>query len=377
MKKSLVVVPLLAALLGQGCAPQPAMQTPTPLAPVPTPATSTPSASDPIREPEIVARDLEVPWDIAFLPAGDILVTERVGKVTGISRDGTKVNITGVPDVRRSGEGGLLGMLLHPNFANNKSLYLYLTFTKDGKATCRIDRFTLDGTTLTNSKTIIDDIPCAIYHDGGRMAWGPDGKLYVTTGDATVERNAQDKNSLSGEILRLNEDGSIPSDNPFGNAAWSYGHRNPQGITWDDQGRLWATEHGRSGITSGYDELNLIEKGANYGWPTIQGPEKRDGMQTPKLQSGSTSTWAPASALYWDHSIFFGGLQGTALYEADITQDPPVLKTHFKGQYGRIRTVTLGPDGMFYLTTSNRDGRGSVMDGDDKIIRIDPRMFRK
>src|SRR5262249_24978139 len=155
--------------------------------------------------------------------------------------------------------------------------------------------------------------PGAKYHDGGRMAFGPDDYLYITTGDATVDYLAQDISSLSGKILRIRDDGSLPQDNPFGNAVYSYGHRNSQGLTWDSLKQLWSTEHG----PTGYDELNLIEKGQNYGWPLIMGSESRPGMKTPILHSG-LNTWAPASALFWDGSIFFGGLRGEALYEARI-----------------------------------------------------------
>ena len=201
--------------------------------------------------------------------------------------------------------------------------------------------------------------------------------LYITTGDAGKSSLAQDKNSLAGKILRVRDDGSIPDENPFGNEVYSYGHRNPQGLTWDDDGNLWSTEHGRSGALSGLDELNLIRPGENYGWPTIQGDEKRFDMNTPIINSGPDVTWAPASALYWDGSIFFGGLRGETLYEAQLQNGIIVgLKSHFKKEFGRIRTVALGPDGMFYITTSNRDGRGTVRDGDDKIIRLNPAQFR-
>ncbi|KKR58957.1 MAG: Quinoprotein glucose dehydrogenase [Candidatus Curtissbacteria bacterium GW2011_GWC2_41_21] len=193
--------------------------------------------------------------------------------------------------------------------------------------------------------------------------------MYITTGDAQEPSQAQDINSLAGKILRVTDEGKTASGNPFDNLVYSYGHRNPQGLAWDKDGRLWATEHGRSGIQSGLDEINLVEPGKNYGWPTIQGDEKRQGMETPQLNSGS-DTWAPAGAVFVGDSLFFSGLRGQALYEAVIAGDDISFKEHFKGEFGRIRNVVLGSDGYLYITTSNRDGRGTVKTGDDKIIKI-------
>lgn len=326
------------------------------------------SATD---EPDIIAENLNIPWDIAFLPDGDMLVTERPGTLVRIGDDRTSHPVTGV---HHFGEGGLLGLTLHPDFERNGWLYLYMTTNEGGRVSNRIERYQYEEDALTQRTVILEGIPGAIYHDGGRIAFGPDGYLYVTTGDATVERNAQDTNSLAGKILRLNDDGTPATGNPFATAIYSYGHRNPQGITWDDQGRLWSTEHGRSGVLSGYDELNMIEAGWNYGWPDVQGDETGELMHPPVLHSGSNDTWAPASAAYLDGTIYFGGLQGEALYAADIGADDesPPLRKYFEGTYGRIRTVVVGPDGDLYLSTSNRDGRGSVSAGDDKIIRVDP-----
>ena len=225
--------------------------------------------------------------------------------------------------------------------------------------------------TLLNEEIIVDKIPGAPNHNGGRIKFGPDGFLYITTGDAQNPSQAQDKNSLAGKILRLADDGKIPDDNPFGNHVYSYGHRNPQGLTWDNQGRLWATEHGRSGILSGLDEINLIEKGKNYGWPDIQGDEIKVQMESPKIHSGS-DTWAPGGAAFLNNSIFFGGLRGQTFYEAKINGEKLELKEHFKGEFGRIREVVVGSDKMLYITTSNLDGRGSPKQGDDKIIKINP-----
>lgn len=316
----------------------------------------------------VLATDLQIPWGIAFLPDGGMLVTERPGRVVRIGTDRKTYPVEGV---RHAGEGGLLGIALHPDFDSNHYVYLYMTTTEGGLQN-KVERYAFRDDQLTFDRDILAGIPAANNHDGGRLAFGPDGMLYVTTGDAQNEPAAQDTQSLAGKIVRLNDDGSVPSDNPFGNAVWSYGHRNPQGLAWGTAGQLWATEHGRSGIASGYDEVNKIVKGGNYGWPDIQGDATRDGVIPPVLHSGASSTWAPASAAIIGNRLFFGGLRGEALYETNLT-GTPVLKTHFKNAYGRIRDVSVGPDGMLYLTTSNRDGRGSAGTGDDRIVRIDPR----
>ncbi len=322
---------------------------------------------------KIIAQDLNIPWEIVFLPDGDMLVTERTGT---LKRIGEKGGIYKVEGVEHIGEGGLLGMALHPDFEENKWIYLYVTTKKDNGLVNRVERYSFDDHKLLDKKIIIDNIPGAIYHDGGRMAFGPDGYLYITTGDARRPKLAQDINSLAGKILRLDDNGRIPKDNPFGNAVYSYGHRNPQGLSWDSDGNLWATEHGRSGALSGYDELNLIEKGKNYGWPEIQGSEEKDGMVPPVIHSGPKTTWAPAGALFWNGNIFFTGLRGSSLYKVDISKNPVVLDKYLENKFGRLRVVVLGPDGYFYLATSNRDGRGELFEGDDKIIRVDPDLFR-
>ncbi|OGY59879.1 MAG: glucose sorbosone dehydrogenase, partial [Candidatus Colwellbacteria bacterium RIFCSPLOWO2_01_FULL_48_10] len=256
----------------------------------------------------------------------------------------------------------------------NKFLYIYLSSPGIDEPTQNsVVRYKLTADKLSDKKVIISGIPGAIYHDGGRMEFGPDGMLYVTTGDATTPALAQNPESLAGKILRLNDDGSIPKDNPFGTAVYSYGHRNPQGLAWDASGKLWETEHGRSGALSGLDELNLIKKGANYGWPEIEGDKAKSSMTIPALHSGPDVTWAPASLAYLDGYLYFGGLRGESLYRAKVDREKiSGYQAFFKGEFGRIRTVRVGPDGMLYLTTSNRDGRGAPKANDDKIIRIDP-----
>lgn len=323
---------------------------------------------------EIVAEGLVIPWDIAFLPGGDLLVTERPGRLIRIGREKRVIPVEGV---RHRGEGGLLGLTLHPRFSENHWLYLYLTTTTASGLGNRIERYQLEGDYLINRTVILQGIPGAIYHDGGKIVFGPDGYLYVTVGDATQTNLAQNRDSLAGKILRLKDDGSIPADNPFSNATYSYGHRNPQGLAWDSQGRLWATEHGRSGILSGLDELNRIERAANYGWPAIEGDKQKEGMRPPMINSGPNETWAPASAVFYQGSIFFTGLRGESLYQATISTDGNVtgLKKHLTGRFGRLRALVLGPDGNFYISTSNQDSRGEPKPGDDKIIRVNPRML--
>lgn len=328
------------------------------------------SEQEPLSPIEVVAQDLTIPWDIVFLPEGGMLVSERPGRIVHVE-SGQVFLVHGVEHV---GEGGLMGMALHPNFNENRYLYLYQTTARGDRLVNRVVRYIYENDALTYDTIIYDDIPGARYHDGGRIAFGPDGKLYVAVGDATNEPAAQDSANLAGSILRINDDGSIPRDNPFGNAVYSYGHRNPQGLAFDGEGRLWSTEHGRSGVLSGYDELNLILPGANYGWPDSEGDTVAEGTTAPILHSGARDTWASASAVYLDGSIFFGGLRGEALYEAVLRDTEVVeLKEHFKNEYKRIRTVVLGPEGHLYFTTSNRDGRGSgPHEGDDIVVRVDP-----
>lgn len=311
---------------------------------------------------EIIAQDLTVPWAMAFLPSGDMLVTERPGT---LRRVGEQPATYTVPGVSETSEGGLLGLALDPNYEQNQFVYVYKTTSTDN----RVERYRLDGG-LVELQVVIDGIPKSGNHDGGRIAFGPDGMLYVTTGDAGVSEAAQDTSSLAGKILRVTADGGIPPDNPFGNKVYSYGHRNPQGLAWDDEGRLWSTDHGRSGLSTGFDEINLIEPGGNYGWPVIQGDEAHEGMITPKLHSDPATTWAPASLAFAHGSLYFGGLRGQSLYQVEVAGvELHNLRAHFATEYGRIRAVMVHNDEL-YFSTSNRDGRGSVQPHDDKVLRV-------
>lgn len=322
-----------------------------------------------------IAENLDTPWAITFLPDKNMLVTERFGRVRLIDSNGNlNTNpVAVIEDVRETGEGGLLGITVHPDFSSNNYIYLYYTYASSGNNTLnRVVRMTYKDNKLIEQNVIIDNIPGASNHNGGRIKFGPDKFLYISTGDAQNPSQAQDVNSLGGKILRVTDEGKPAPGNPFNNPVYSYGHRNVQGLAWDSNNRLWATEHGRSGAESGLDEINLIEQGKNYGWPVIQGNEQRQGMETPRINSGST-TWAPSGATFVGSSLFFSGLRGQALYKAEINNNQIVqIKEHFKSQYGRIREVILGQDGMLYITTSNKDGRGNPQLNDDKVIKIDP-----
>jgi len=326
---------------------------------------------------EVVAEGFEVPWDLAFLPDGSLLVSERPGRLVLLSADGTRRSLD-VPDVRPVGEGGLMGLTLHPDFAVERWLYLCLTTESEKGRENRVERYRFDGEQLLERQIILAGLPAASRHDGCRLGFGPDGLLYVTMGDVGEEERAQELDSLAGKILRVTADGEVPPENPYGTPVYSYGHRNPQGLTWDDAGRLWSTEHGRSGLKSGLDEVNLIEAGQNYGWPLIEGDETAPGMRAPVLHSGPDYTWAPAGVTYWNGRLFFGGLRGEALYEAAISERGVTrLRAHFHSDYGRIRAVRMGPDGMLYFSTSNRDHRARSREGDDKILRVDPTLLRR
>lgn len=306
-----------------------------------------------------VATNLEVPWSLVFLPDKSILFTERPGRVRLIDN---KNNLNPTPvavitDVLNQGEGGLLGITIHPDFSNNHFVYLYYTYENNNDQTLnRVVRFKFENNSFSDRTIIVDKIPGNLFHNGGRIKFGPDNFLYITTGDSQNPSLAQNKNSLAGKILRVTDENT---------EIFSYGHRNPQGLAWDENGILYETEHGPSTL----DEINIIEKDKNYGWPTIQGNQTRTGMETSILNSGS-DTWAPSGTAYLNGSIFFGGLRGQALFEYNV--ESKTLTPHLKGEIGRIRDVVVGPDNLLYITTSNRDGRGIPDSSDDKILRVNP-----
>lgn len=352
---------------------------------------------------ETVAENLEVPWSIVFDPAGAagggirMLFTERPGRIRVWENGRLRSEpLFIVADVEQTGETGLMGMTLHPDFAKNRLLYFaYVYDTERGKRV-RVVRYRETGETLVDRRVIIEDIRAAKYHAGMRLGFGPaDGKLYITTGDATRQKLAQRLDSLNGKTLRLNPDGSIPADNPFvgrGDGVrpeiWSYGHRNAQGMDWHPEtGLMFQTEHGPSFIDgvswfkkrTGGDEVNLVERGKNYGWAKISHMMTKQGMETPLIEY--SPALAPASGMFYDgaafpafrHNFFFGALKGRALVRLviegrQITAGERLLEK----KYGRIREVAEGPDGYIYFSTSNRDGRGDPAASDDRILRLMP-----
>jgi glucose/arabinose dehydrogenase len=317
----------------------------------------------------VVADNLKTPWSIIKLDNDNFLLSEREGQIRLIQANGQSNVIKTIEEVNERGEGGLLGMAPHPQYEENNLIYLYYTYQNDQSNTInKLIKASFIDNNFTNIETIIDNIPGALYHNGGRIAFGPDNYLYITTGDAQNPEAAQDPNFLGGKILRVNDKGQAVADNPFNNEVYSYGHRNPQGITWDKEGNLWATEHGQSAT----DELNLIRKGENYGWPIIVGNETKEKMKSPVLHSGISETWAPSGVAYYNNNIFFVGLRGNTLYQANIKDlDNIILKKHFSSEFGRLRDVIVDDNGILYFISNNTDGRGEASENDDKLYRLD------
>lgn len=331
-----------------------------------TSADPTASAGAPdIAEPETVVEGLAAPWSIAF--AGDVaLVSERdSGRILELTETAPAQarEVGTVPGVAASGEGGLLGLATAEDF-----LYAYFTAAEDN----RIVRFPLDGEpgsfALGSPEVLLDGIPKAGNHNGGRIAFGPDGKLYATAGDAGDRESAQNREALSGKILRLDPDGSVPEDNPFpGSPVYSFGHRNPQGIAWDETGRMFSSEFGQNT----WDELNIIEAGGNYGWPDVEGmadPGEGSDYIDP-VQQWSTGEASPSGMTITEGTILIANLRGEVLREVPVS-DLSQSRTRYEGEYGRLRDVVTTPDGQLWMLTNNTDGRGSPAPGDDRILRI-------
>ncbi len=331
---------------------------------------------------ETVVGGLQIPWSADFAPDGRIFLTERPGRIRVIRDGRLDPQPWATVPVAHVGEGGLLGLALAPDFASNRAVYIYYTYQEGGGTWNRVVRMVERDGRGQVDRVIIDRIPGTTVHDGGRLKFGPDGKLYVTTGDARQPSQAQDRSSLAGKILRLNPDGSIPTDNPFaGSPVYSYGHRNPQGLAWHPETRtLYAAEHGPSGDLGlcCRDEVNVIEAGKNYGWPESAGPGGAPRFVDPIASSGSNETWAPSGILIpsrgpWRSSLLVAALRGSHLRRLVLSgtgfTQVSSQEVYFR-ELGRLRDVIEGPDGTIYLLTSNTDGRGQPRANDDRLLRI-------
>ncbi|TDB91765.1 PQQ-dependent sugar dehydrogenase [Actinomadura sp. 7K534] len=314
-------------------------------------------------EPRAVATGLEVPWAVAFLPGGDALVTERdSARLTRVTRSGEKKAVGEVPGVEPGGEGGLMGVAVSPGYSDDKLIYLYFTAASDN----RVVRASYDGGELGSLEPVVTGIPKAGNHNGGRIAFGPDKMLYIATGDAGDSGLSQDRDSLGGKILRVTPDGKAAPGNPFGNRTWTYGHRNVQGLAWDDEDRMYATEFGQNR----FDEINLIERGNNYGWPEVEGEGDREGFTNPLL-TWTTDEASPSGLAYADGSLWAAALRGERLWQVPVDDGKagrPVAR--FDSGFGRIRAVAEAPGGSLWFATSNKDGRGDPGPDDDRIMNV-------
>ena len=343
---------------------------------------------------EIVAEHLDTPWELTFAPDGRLFFTQRPGVVSVIENGNNKVWLAMDSVVEEVGESGLLGITLHPQFSQNGYVYIGYTYAQSKaplKLVNKLVRYKEDAATKTPifDKVLLDNVEGNYVHNIGPLEFGPDGKLYVAIGERFLPEVSQDMSSLNGKILRMNDDGSIPNDNPFpGSYIYSLGHRNPQGLAFNPEtGDLWSTEHGPSeeqGCCN--DEINHIKPGANYGWPIIRGSQIQAGLETPIQHSGDTATWAPTGGIFvtqgeWKGSFVFTGLRGQALYRAvfdpsDATKIQKVERFLHK-KFGRLRNVVEGPDGKLYIAISNQDGRGDPLTVDDRIIAMTPDEIQK
>lgn len=366
----LATVALVAVFLAVAGCSGPDQRAPTPTTAEPpktVPASGTPSGpspGSPIGQPRVIAHNLDTPWGVVFLPGGDALVGQRnSGRIVRLTSSGAITTLTTI-HVVASGESGLLGLARSPSYQIDHLVYAYYTSSDDN----RVVRFTVVGTHAGAIEPVLTGIPKGSIHDGGRIAFGPDGMLYVGTGETGNDQLAQDRNSLGGKILRVRPDGSVPGDNPFAHSpVWTLGHRNVQGLAWDSHRRMFAAEFGPDRD----DEINRITAGRNYGWPIVTGrphdPRFVDALITFPPDQNSASGLAITAGALWT-----GALAGTRLWRipenADGTLGHP--RALLVGRYGRLRTVVVAPDGALWVTTSNRDGRGDPSSSDDRILRI-------
>ncbi|GGI90842.1 PQQ-dependent sugar dehydrogenase [Pseudarthrobacter scleromae] len=372
-RPTLLAVTIGASLLLSSCTTTPPAASPTPVSPPVTSAVPSPSPSPagtsatagnatPTGMPQAVATGLEAPWSVVFRN-GTPLVSERdSGRILELSPDGTTRAVGDIPGVAAVGEGGLLGLAVD----GQGRLYVYST-GMDGN---RLQRFGVTGEpgslALGQPETLVDGIASASYHDGGRIAFGPDGMLYVAIGDAGRRDSSQDLESLNGKILRMTPDGGVPADNPFPDSlVYSYGHRNPQGLAWAEDGTMFATEFGQNT----WDELNIITAGANYGWPTVEGIATT-GEFTDPVQQWEPTEASPSGMAHIDGTLFIANLRGQVLRAVPVA-NPSTSATYYDGEFGRIRDVTEAPDGKLWFITNNTDGRGTPGPDDDRILSVD------
>ncbi|MGY5343568.1 PQQ-dependent sugar dehydrogenase [Paenibacillus glucanolyticus] len=312
---------------------------------------------------DVLAENLEAPWSIEKI-GNTFYLTERPGNIVKIENgemERQRVELN--KELATAAEAGLLGFVLAPDFQKSNLAYAYYTYEDSSGQFNRIITLHLENNIWKEGNLLVDKIPSGSYHHGGRLKFGPDEKLYATAGDASESDMAQDPNSLGGKILRLNPDGSIPNDNPFPNSyIYSYGHRNPQGITWLSDGTLYAGEHGNDAN----DEINIIESGQNYGWPMIEGYEEQEGMVSPLFTSGDEETWAPSGMDYYNEKLYVAALRGAAVLEFDL--DTGDYREVISG-LGRVRDVLIEDDTLYFIS-NNTDGRGAPQENDDKIYRV-------
>lgn len=332
-------------------------------------------------EIQIVAGNLTVPWALDISPEGRLYVTERIGMIRTIENGILALTplFTFPPPFVSAVEGGLMGIALDPDFSQNNHIYVIHTYKEGDQYYNRLVRLIEKNNEASLDRVLLDKIPGGLIHNGGRLKIGPDRKLYITTGDAGNSVLAQDPTSLAGKILRINRDGSIPEDNPFpGSPVYSLGHRNPQGLVWNPNGILYASEHG----ASAHDEINIIQSGGNYGWPLVQGDEESSEINAQKsLINSGEETWAPSGISYvnqgpWKGKLLVAALRGLRLLAFPLSQNGTevrVMESWLQGEYGRLRDVAHAEDGSIYILTSNRDGRGNPVPSDDRILRLVPK----
>ncbi|MCC2307156.1 PQQ-dependent sugar dehydrogenase [Cellulomonas chengniuliangii] len=333
-------------------------------------ASSAPGPATPVEVTGVVevASDLETPWAMGLLPDGRLVVTQRdAGTIVLVGADGEVVEATGTgaEELRElthaQGEGGLLGVAVGPT---GEHLFLYVTTGRDN----RVVRAALDGTALGPLDTVLDGIPAARNHDGGRLAFGPDGFLYVATGDAGQRDDAPDPASLAGKILRVTKDGDPAPGNPDpASPVWSSGHRNVEGLGWATDGRMFASEFGQDA----WDELNVIVPGGDYGWPAHEGDPGADEGTVAPVVTWTTREASPSGLAVTEDAVYVAALRGERLWRAPLTEDgvgePQAL---LEGEHGRLRAVEVAPDGTLWVLTGNTDGRGDARPGDDRLLRV-------